>query len=378
MARHKRQAPAETPAMEEEPEEGVSALDLSAEDIAAEGEEADGEMVRDDDIVDIVDAGGETVEPAEESDGEEETTGIETDASEAGEDDKADDEKSEDDEADDEESEEDGEGEEGDAEEATPGDGLPLTSVVEAVLFAAREPLKAAQIARAAGKRTRHDAVRQAIDELNVQYLETSRSFEIAEISGRYQLMSRPEFADYIMRIYPKKELEEKDKTQRLTPAMLDTLAIIAYKQPVMRSEIDHIRGVSCANALRALIERGSVKEVGRRTDLVGKPAVFGTTERFLAEFGLGSLDELPMRHEFIEPGGPPPVELTVANDQASAEEEPAESTQDSEETRVEEADDVNAAQVDDANESVEESVEVDEESDEEKSGEEEKDDDIS
>lgn len=378
MARHKRQAPAETPAMEEEPEEGVSALDLSAEDIAAEGEEADGEMVRDDDIVDIVDAGGETVEPAEESDGEEETTGIETDASEAGEDDKADDEKSEDDEADDEESEEDGEGEEGDAEEATPGDGLPLTSVVEAVLFAAREPLKAAQIARAAGKRTRHDAVRQAIDELNVQYLETSRSFEIAEISGRYQLMSRPEFADYIMRIYPKKELEEKDKTQRLTPAMLDTLAIIAYKQPVMRSEIDHIRGVSCANALRALIERGSVKEVGRRTDLVGKPAVFGTTERFLAEFGLGSLDELPMRHEFIEPGGPPPVELTVANDQASAEEEPAESTQDSEETRVEEADDVNAAQVDDANESVEESVEIDEESDEEKSGEEEKDDDIS
>lgn len=378
MARHKRQAPAETPAMEEEPEEGVSALDLSAEDIAAEGEEADGEMVRDDDIVDIVDAGGETVEPAEESDGEEETTGIETDASEAGEDDKADDEKSEDDEADDEESEEDGEGEEGDAEEATPGDGLPLTSVVEAVLFAAREPLKAAQIARAAGKRTRHDAVRQAIDELNVQYLETSRSFEIAEISGRYQLMSRPEFADYIMRIYPKKELEEKDKTQRLTPAMLDTLAIIAYKQPVMRSEIDHIRGVSCANALRALIERGSVKEVGRRTDLVGKPAVFGTTERFLAEFGLGSLDELPMRHEFIEPGGPPPVELTVANEQASAEEEPAESTQDSEETRVEEADDVNAAQVDDANESVEESVEVDEESDEEKSGEEEKDDDIS
>lgn len=368
MARHKRQAPAETPAMEEEPEEGVSALDLSAEDIAAEGEEADGEMVRDDDIVDIVDAGGETVEPAEESDGEEETTGTETDASEAG----------EDDEADDEESEEDGEGEEGDAEEATPGDGLPLTSVVEAVLFAAREPLKAAQIARAAGKRTRHDAVRQAIDELNVQYLETSRSFEIAEISGRYQLMSRPEFADYIMRIYPKKELEEKDKTQRLTPAMLDTLAIIAYKQPVMRSEIDHIRGVSCANALRALIERGSVKEVGRRTDLVGKPAVFGTTERFLAEFGLGSLDELPMRHEFIEPGGPPPVELTVANDQASAEEEPAESTQDSEETRVEEADDVNAAQVDDANESVEESVEIDEESDEEKSGEEEKDDDIS
>ncbi len=207
-----------------------------------------------------------------------------------------------------------GEEDAGDAGEDDGISPLPLASVVEAVLFAAREPLKLAHIARAVGKRTRTDAVRAAVDELNVLYLETSRAFEIAEISGRFQLMSRPEYADHIMRIYPKRELTDKDaKSQRLTPAMLDTLAIVAYKQPVMRSEIEHIRGVACGPVLRTLIERGSVREIGRRTDLVGKPAVFGTTDHFLIEFGLGSLDELPLRSEFAAPGAPPPMEMAAA-----------------------------------------------------------------
>lgn len=180
------------------------------------------------------------------------------------------------------------------------GPALPLVSVVEAVLFAAREPLKAAQIARAVGKGTRQEAVRAAIDELNVQYLETGRAFEIAEISGRHQLMSRPEYVTHIMRIYPKRELSEKDKTTRLTPAALDTLSIIAYKQPVTRGEIEHIRGVGCGPVLRALIERGTIRIAGKKTDVVGQPLVYGTTEAFLAEFGLGSLDELPLRNEFL------------------------------------------------------------------------------
>ena len=202
---------------------------------------------------------------------------------------------------------EDGE-ESGDAEESgeetdedAAGDSvLPLVAVVEAVLFAAREPLKLQQIARAVGKRTRQEAVREAIDELNVQYLETSRAFEIAEVSGRYQLMSRPEFVSHIMKIYPKKELIEKDRSNRLTPAALDTLSIIAYKQPVTRADIEHVRGVGCGPVLRALMERGSVRIAGKRTDLVGQPLLYGTTEAFLVEFGLGSLDELPLRNEFL------------------------------------------------------------------------------
>lgn len=196
--------------------------------------------------------------------------------------------------------EEPADGEEEDVEGEVGESPLPLASVVEAVLFAAREPIKIAQIARAVGKRTRQKAVRQAIEELNIHYLETARAFEIAEISGRYQLMSRPEYARHIMRIYPKKDLSEKEKSHRLTPTSLDTLAIIAYKQPVTRGEIEHIRGVACGSVLKTLIERGTVRVAGKRTDLVGQPRVYGTTEAFLAEFGLGSLDELPLRNDFL------------------------------------------------------------------------------
>ena len=211
-----------------------------------------------------------------------------------------------------------------DSEESADGPALPLTSVVEAVLFAAREPLKLAHIARAVGKRTRQETVRDAIDELNVHYLETSRSFEIAEISGRYQLMSRPEFVGHIMKIYPKKELVDKEKSNRLTPAALDTLAIISYKQPVTRADIERIRGVGCGPVLRALMERGSVRIAGKRTDLVGQPLLYGTTDAFLVEFGLGSLDELPLRSEFLGMLGeePPPMEPVADDDDGEGDEE--------------------------------------------------------
>lgn len=176
---------------------------------------------------------------------------------------------------------------------------LPLAAIVEAVLFAARAPLKPSQIARAVGRGTRQELVRRAVEELNVHYLETSRAFEIAELSGCYQLMSRPEYVRHILRIYPKKDLAEREKSNRLTPAAMDTLAIIAYRQPVTRGEIEHIRGVGCGPVLRALIERGSVKIAGKRSDLVGQPLMYGTTEHFLVEFGMASLDELPERHRF-------------------------------------------------------------------------------
>ena len=279
------------------------------------------------------------------------------------------------------ETDEDEEGAENDGTEDEAADGvspLPLVNVVEALLFAAREPLKLAQIARAAGKRIRQELVREAIDELNVQYLESARAFEIAEISGRYQLMSRPEYADYIMRIYPKRDIGEKEKVQRLTPAMLDTLAIVAYKQPVMRSEIEHIRGVACGQALRSLIERGSVKEIGRRTDLLGKPAVFGTTEQFLAEFGLGSLDELPMRSDFVAPDGPPPVELSESAPEtdADADNASAEADESGETESVENAAPPNADDGDSAPDDMREAATED--GDSESGGEENADDDLS
>ncbi len=219
---------------------------------------------------------------------------------------------------------EDAEGGEGGEEEASP---LPLASVVEAVLFAARDALKLPQIARACGRRVRQDAVRSAMDELNVHYLETGRAFEIAEISGRFQLMSRPEFAPHIMKLYPKRDLAgDREKTrQRLTATALDTLAIIAYKQPVTRAEIEHIRGVGCGPVLKTLMERDSIKIVGKRAEILGQPLVYGTTENFLAEFGLGSLDELPMRNDFLTILGAeiPPVAVEASGEEAEPPEEP-------------------------------------------------------
>ncbi len=187
----------------------------------------------------------------------------------------------------------------GDGEEEPDGPSLPLVSVVEALLFAAREPLKPAQIARAAGKGARQDAVRGAVDELNVLYLESGRAFEIAEISGRFQLMSRPEYVNHIRRIYPKNEVEGKNAPARLTQTALETLSIVAYKQPVTRGEIEHVRGVACGSALKTLLERGTIKVVGKK-DVPGQPLMYGTTEAFLAEFGLGSLDELPLRGDLL------------------------------------------------------------------------------
>lgn len=221
-----------------------------------------------------------------------------------------------------------------DAEEEDAGPESPLESVVEAVLFASREPLKLKQLARAAGRRVRQDAVREAIDRLNLHYLETGRAFEIAEISQRYQLMSRPEYVSYIAKVQPKREPGEKEKSNKLTPAALDTLSIVAYKQAVTRAEIERIRGVGCGPALKALIERGSVRVAGKRTDLIGQPLTYGTTEAFLVEFGLGSLDELPLRNEFLSsfPEEQIAPEATVTEDAAQAEDDPEEDSGDSDE----------------------------------------------
>ncbi|MDR1611206.1 MAG: SMC-Scp complex subunit ScpB [Planctomycetota bacterium] len=199
---------------------------------------------------------------------------------------------------------------------------LPLGSIVEAVLFAAREALKPVQIARAVGTGIRQSAVKEAISELNLHYLETARAFEIAEISGRFQLMSRPEFAEHLMRLYPKRELSEKPGAQRLTSAALDTLSIIAYKQPVTRAEIERIRGVGCGPVLRSLIERGTIRISGK-LEVVGKPPLYGTTEAFLVEFGLGSLDELPLRNDFLN-AFPEPDPRVVIEPMASPGEETA------------------------------------------------------
>ena len=174
---------------------------------------------------------------------------------------------------------------------------MPLIQIVEALLFAADEPLSLEKIAKSAGKRIRRDAVEEAINELQTQYKESDRAFEIIEVAEKFQMLTRAEFAKNVQALYGKRAIkEEKDK--KLSPAALDTLAIVAYKQPVTRAEVEAVRGVGCGQVMRQLMERGSIKPVGKKMDVIGYPLLYGTTESFLQEFGLASLDVLPMATE--------------------------------------------------------------------------------
>ena len=174
---------------------------------------------------------------------------------------------------------------------------LPLVQVVEAILFAADEAVGIEKIAKSAGQRIRREAVAEAISELQAEYRESDRAFEIVEIAEKFQMLTRPEFAGNVQALYGKRAVkEEKDK--KLSPAALDTLAIIAYKQPVTRAEVEAVRGVGCGQVMRQLMERGSIKPVGKKMDVIGYPLLYGTTEFFLQEFGLASLEVLPMAAE--------------------------------------------------------------------------------
>lgn len=173
---------------------------------------------------------------------------------------------------------------------------LPLESVVEAILFSTNKPLKLDQIAKFAGTRIRRERVAEAIALLNRVYEETGRSFEIVEVAETFQMMSRPEYAPTLHALHGKPPQAEGKK---YTPAALDTLSIIAYKQPITRADVEAIRGVGCGPIMRQLMERGMIRVVGKKTDIIGHPLLYGTTPDFLKEFGLGTLESLPMIHEF-------------------------------------------------------------------------------
>lgn len=160
-----------------------------------------------------------------------------------------------------------------------------LDRVVEALLFSTSDALQPIRIAEAAGSTPRR--VRAAIDRLRADYHCHLRSFDIVEIGGGFRLYSRPEYAPYIAR------LEKARAPERLTPSALETLAIIAYRQPIIRAEVDSIRGVQSGPILRALIDRKLIRVAGR-SDQPGRPLQYCTTKRFLDHFGLASVKDLP------------------------------------------------------------------------------------
>lgn len=165
-----------------------------------------------------------------------------------------------------------------------------LTQIIEALLFASDAPLSALDLSRV-DERLDEDTVEAVIQELRAEYEETDRSFQIYEVGGGYQLLTRPEFVTVLERY------DTVPQPSRLSAPALEVLAIIAYRQPLGRAEIEDIRGVGSSGVLRTLQERSLVDAVGRGEGL-GRPLLYGTTSRFLEHFGFRSLEDLPRPDE--------------------------------------------------------------------------------
>lgn len=157
---------------------------------------------------------------------------------------------------------------------------------LEAVLFVAREPLSSRKLSQYAGLADGTEA-RTLIRRLNAVYDRQGRAFRVEAVAGGHQLLTRPKFGDWVRRA------AHIPPFVRLSAPALETLAVIAYRQPVLRAEIEAIRGVNCGEILRQLMDRDLVR-IGGRSDELGRPYLYATTRRFLQTFGLGDLDDLP------------------------------------------------------------------------------------
>ena len=160
-----------------------------------------------------------------------------------------------------------------------------LEAVVEAILFSMGEAVEIERLAAAVDHD--EDTVRKIIRSMMTRYDEEDRGIHLIELDGSFQLCTKPEMYEYLIKVahIPKKHV--------LTDVLLETLSIVAYKQPITRLEIEKIRGVSCSHAVNKLVEYGLIAEAGR-LDAPGRPILFGTTEEFLRTFGVQGLEELP------------------------------------------------------------------------------------
>lgn len=174
------------------------------------------------------------------------------------------------------------------------GRDVPLARL-EAALFLAGEPLPARKLADAAGLADGNEA-RRLIERLRRLYADDNSAFQIDELAGGFQLLTRPAFHPWLLR------LRRTGQDVRLTPAALETLAVVAYKQPITRADVDALRGVGCGETIRLLMEKGLVRVCGRH-DSLGRPQLYGTTRRFLQAFGMNTLADLPEVESLKRPG---------------------------------------------------------------------------
>lgn len=183
--------------------------------------------------------------------------------------------------------------EEADAPES--GDMPPVNApLLEALLLSTHHPLTAGRLAELLDLPSTKP-VRVAIKDLNAQYESTGRSFRIDQVAGGFQILTLPDFGEHL------KKLHQKEADAKLTKAALETLAIVAYKQPILRADVEAIRGCACGETIRSLMEKHLVKIAGRAEE-PGRPILYGTTKRFLELFGLNSLRDLPQPENLQPP----------------------------------------------------------------------------
>jgi len=168
-----------------------------------------------------------------------------------------------------------------------------VESVVEAILFATDEPLTDSRLTGIVETTTKQ--VRASIESLNAKYEANNSAFRIEQIAGGYQMLTLSTYNHWL-----KKMVHVRSET-KLSPAAMETLAIIAYKQPVIRADIEAIRGVAVGEVVRSLMYKGLVKIVGR-AEILGRPMLYGTTKKFLEVFGLNSLKDLPKAEDLKNP----------------------------------------------------------------------------
>ncbi|MFC1718220.1 SMC-Scp complex subunit ScpB [Candidatus Poribacteria bacterium] len=174
--------------------------------------------------------------------------------------------------------------------------------VIEAVIFAADEPVSVDQFAQLL-ETLDNDTILQVIQGLQQDYAVSERSFQLVEIANGFQMRTRDEYAPWIKKFYT------TEISSRLSVSALEALAIVAYKQPATRAEVEEVRGVNSDSVIRTLLERNLIRVLGRK-QAPGKPMLYGTTTEFLMHFGLRDLSELPSVEEIESMLGTPKEEM--------------------------------------------------------------------
>jgi segregation and condensation protein B len=203
-----------------------------------------------------------------------------------------------------------------------------LAQIIEALLFSAQKPLAVAEMTAAikgAGgddelvlnqfAKVRDAEAAAALEQLKIDYVQQGRAFQLVEKADGWQLVTDPAYASWVRQLFP------GPKPARLSAPALETLAIIAYRQPITRADVEAVRGVTIDGVLQTLMERGLVKISGR-AEVPGRPLLYETTQFFLEHFGLRNLDELPnaeeLRKRYLPVAPRPPAESAATPDQAA------------------------------------------------------------